>query len=141
MPPDPALIRETAGWLRKANRDLAAAEHDLRADPPLLDDVAFHAQQTAEKAMKAFLTWHGQPFRKTHNLIELGEQVAHLDASLEPLLRRAAPLSEYAWKFRYPGDVEQPTAEEARSAIGTARAVFDAVAALLPDASDSTPAR
>jgi len=64
-----------------------------------------------------------------------------LDGSLEPLLRRAAPLSEYAWKFRYPGDVEQPTVEEARSALDTARAVFGAIAALLPDASDSAPAR
>lgn len=130
---DAALVRETTGWLVKAARDLSAAEHDFRADPPFLDDVAFHAQQAAEKAMKAFLTWHSQPFRKSHNLIELGEQCARIEGALEPLLRRAAPLTEYAWKFRYPGDPEQPSAAEATEALAISRAVYDAVRTRLPD--------
>ncbi len=29
--------------------------------------------------MKAFLAWHDRPFRKTHNLIEIGEQCAAID--------------------------------------------------------------
>ena len=27
---------------------------------------------------------------------------------LEPVLRSSAPLTEYAWKFRYPGDPDEP---------------------------------
>lgn len=82
MPHDPALVAETQAWFSKAAEDLRAAEFEFGATPPLTADIAFHAQQAAEKAMKGFLTWHGQLFRKTHNLIELGEVCASLDPAL-----------------------------------------------------------
>ena len=110
------MIAETRSWFSKAAKDLAAAEYESQATPPFAEDIAFHAQQAAEKALKAFLTWHGQSFRKTHNLVELGEACARIDGSLEELLRRAGPLTEYAWKFRYPGDPDEPSAEEAAGA-------------------------
>jgi len=83
--------------------------------------------------MKGYLTWHDRPFRKTHNLVEIGQQVAELQPELEPLLRRAAALTEYAWKFRYPGDPEEPTQEEADEALAIAREVFDTILARLPN--------
>jgi len=55
MPVDPVLIAETKAWLRKAAYDLRVASHSLTASPPLLDDVVFHCQQAAEKALKGFL--------------------------------------------------------------------------------------
>jgi HEPN domain-containing protein len=132
MPHDPALLAEVRAWLTKAAKDLAAAEYESRADPPFVEDIAFHSQQAAEKSLKAFLSWHQLPFRKTHNLVELGEACNRIDQSLEALLRRAAPLTEYAWKFRYPGDPEESTAEEAAEALSTAREVFGAVLERLP---------
>lgn len=63
---------EVRGRLLRASEDLRVGKHDLTARPPLCNDVAFHAQQCAEKAMKAFLVYHERPFRKTHNLTELG---------------------------------------------------------------------
>ena len=132
MPHDPALVAEVRGWLSKAGKDLAAATYELQADPPFADDIVFHAQQAAEKSLKAFLSWHRVPFRKTHNLIELGGACCQIDRSLDPLLRRAAPLTEYAWKFRYPGDLEEATAKEAAEALATAREGFDAVLRCLP---------
>jgi HEPN domain-containing protein len=84
MPHDPELVAETREWIVRAERDLAAAAHDLKAEPPFLHEVAFHAQQAAEKTFKAFLTWHGKPFRKTHNLEELGEQCLGVDRSSGP---------------------------------------------------------
>jgi len=132
MPHDPALAAEVRGWLSKAGKDLAAAAYELQAKPPFADDIVFHAQQAAEKSLKAFLSWHRVPFRKTHNLIELGEACCRIDPSLDALLRRAAPLTEYAWKFRYPGDPDEATAEEATEALATAREVFDMVLRCLP---------
>ena len=82
--------------------------------------------------MKAFLAWHRIQFRKTHNLVELGEGCCRIDQNLEPLLRRAAPLTEYAWKFRYPGNPYDATAEEASVALKTAREGFDSVLGRLP---------
>lgn len=73
MPLDPERIAETRGWLVKAAEDLRAADFERRAQPPLSGDIAFHAQQAAEKVMKGFLTWHDHRFRKTHNLVEIGE--------------------------------------------------------------------
>ncbi len=132
MPHDLARVAETTAWLRRAASDLGAADHDLRAQPAFLGDATFHAQQAVEKAVKGFLTWHGQPLRKTHNLVELGQQCADIDASLEPLLQDAAPLTEYAWKFRYPGQPEEPDETEARNALEIARAIYDAILARLP---------
>jgi HEPN domain-containing protein len=132
MPHDPALVAEVRGWLSKAGKDLAAADYEMLAVPPFAEDILFHAQQAAEKSLKAFLSWHRIPFRKTHNLVELGEACCQIDRSLEPLLRRAAPLTEYAWKFRYPGDPEEATAAEASGALATARGVFEAILSHLP---------
>ncbi len=73
----------------------------MQADPPFSEDIQFHSQQAVEKTLKAFLSWHRTPFRKTHNLVELGDACCQIEASLELLLRGAAPLTEYAWKFRY----------------------------------------
>ena len=86
---------------------------------------------------QAFLSWHSIPFRKTHNILELGEACCKIDQSLESLLRRAAPLTEYAWKFRYPGDHEEATPEEAAVDLSIAREVFAALVSRLP--SDVNP--
>jgi len=48
-----------------------------------------HSQQAAEKAAKAFLTFHQVPFRKTHSLPDLGSQCASVDPSLEEILRES----------------------------------------------------
>ncbi len=132
MQPDPGRVADTRAWLAKAANDLRAAETDLTASPPLREDALFHCEQAAEKAMKALLAWRDEPFRKTHDLVEVGRQCVEADATLEPLLRRAAPLTEYAWKYRYPGEPEEPSAEEAEDNLALARQVYEAVLARLP---------
>ena len=134
MQHDAELVAEVRAWLRKAAVDLRAAEHERTAKPPITEDMVFHCQQLAEKTLKAFLCWHDLPFRKTHNLIELGEACVTLDKILELVLRRAAILTEYAWRFRYPGDPEKPTIEETDTALALARDVYDAVVTRLPEA-------
>lgn len=93
----------------------------------------FHAQQAAEKSMKAFLAWHDVPFRKTHNLEELGQQCVLVDAMLAPVSDQAVPLSEYAWKFRCPGEAAEPDRGEAEAALAAARNVYDAILGRLPE--------
>jgi HEPN domain-containing protein len=133
MEADEARLEDARAWLGKAQLDLRAAAHELAApDVGLLGDVMFHAQQAAEKAMKAFLAWHDVPFRRTHNLEELGRQCAALDATLARLADQAAPLTEYAWRFRYPGEAEEPTREEAKHAVATAQSVYEAIVSRLP---------
>ena len=78
--------------------------------------------------------WHDVPFRKTHSIEELGEQCVDLDGTLHELVDRAVPLTEYAWKFRYPGDPEEPSLREAEEALLVAQGVFEAIIARLPEA-------
>jgi hypothetical protein len=66
------------------------------------------------------------------NLEELGQQCVLVDAMLAPVSDQAAPLSEYAWKFRYPGEASEPDRVEAEAALAAARTVYDAVLAALP---------
>jgi HEPN domain-containing protein len=133
MPLDPELVAETRAWLSRARRDLDTAAFELTAASPFAADAVFHAQQAAEKALKGFLTWHSSPFRKTHNLEELGEQCLQFDPALKPVIDQAVPLTKYAWKYRYPGEPEEPSPQEAEAALALARAVYDAVLARLPE--------
>jgi HEPN domain-containing protein len=137
MPHDPALVADTRAWLSKALMDLRAADLLLSTAPLLLGDVVFHCQQAAEKAMKAFLAWHDEPFRKTHDLEAVGRQILSFDTTLQPLVDRAGGLTEYAWKYRYPGEPTEPTRQEAEVALSIARQVYDAILARLP--SDVVP--
>jgi len=132
MPPDDARLEDARAWLAKAELDLRAADLELGTpDAGLLSDVAFHAQQAAEKALKAFLALHDEPFRKTHSIEEIGRACTAIDPALGELVDAAAPLTEFAWKFRYPGDVSDPTREEAERAVAVARELVRAVKASL----------
>ena len=123
MLPELPRLQDTRGWPSKADLDVRAAHIDLDAFPPLLEDASFHCQQAVEKALKAFLTWHDRPFRRTHDLNELGRQVTAIAPELESLLRQAAVLSEFAWAYRYPGDPPELTRDEVWSNLSLAVAV------------------
>jgi HEPN domain-containing protein len=63
-------------WLKKAEEDINAAKTLLPHEMSFLFTVGFHAQQSAEKYLKAYLTWHQVEFRKTHDLGELLDIIA-----------------------------------------------------------------
>lgn len=132
MQHDPVRLGDTRAWLIKAAKDLRSAEHGFTALPPLLEDVVFHCQQAIEKALKGFLTWHDIPFRRTRSMEEIGRQCVNIDPTLKGPVDQVIPLSEYAWKFRYPGELEEPTSEEAEEAFRTSREFYDDILARLP---------
>ncbi len=122
---------EVEAWLARAREDLRAAKIDLGAAPPLLADAAFHCQQAAEKAMKGFLILRGRAVPRTHDLRALGDLLVEIEPDLEPLVDDAAELTEYAWRFRYPGELFEPPRGEVRQSLRTARRVVESVAELL----------
>jgi HEPN domain-containing protein len=133
MEPNDARLKDVQAWLSKAALDLRAAAHEVSApEEGLWGDVMFHAQQAAEKEMKAFLAWHDVPVRKTHSLEELGRLCVALDATLGTLADEAAPLTEYAWRFRYPGESDEPVREEAEQALAVARNVYETILIRVP---------
>jgi HEPN domain-containing protein len=127
------IVRNTRQWLTHASDDLELAENAAReATRPFLRDAAFHSQQSAEKAWKAFLTWHDVPFPRIHDLEDIGARCVRADTSLQTVADTAAQLSQYAWRFRYPGEPYEPTAEEVRRALQLAHETFEAVLSRLP---------
>ncbi len=132
MTPRPEQVRLTRQWVAKAEEDLFTAEHMLKlGDECPLGTVCFHAQQCAEKYLKALLTYEGLAFPKTHDLVVLYNRLvskAKLDIQREAL----QPLNRYSIEARYPGDWEPIDAHAAREAVDTARRVRDAVRRKLP---------
>lgn len=132
MPPDDPRVAQVTSWLEAVSSDLRTIEICLTARPPVARSALFHAQQAAEKALKAFLTWHSVPFRKTHQLQDLVGQCSAVDPSFEALDPAAEQLTPYAWQYRYPGEPGEPTVEQAGRAEQRAREVVDFVKDRLP---------
>jgi HEPN domain-containing protein len=92
--------------------------------------VCFHAQQCAEKYLKALLVLHRVDFPKTHDLEALASRLRQSirpDLSADELTR----LKRYATATRYPGG-EEIHLSEARAAVAMTRRVRKAIRALLP---------
>lgn len=115
MPPDPEGAGSPTHWLRHARGDLAYATAPV---PPegLLEIPCFHAQQAAEKAIKAVLSALHVPIVRTHNLKTLFERLPR-SVDLPPEVEDAAILTEYAVTTRYPSDVEPVGEDEYREAL------------------------
>ncbi len=92
----------------EAERMLAVAEIDLKAlrnmlEPERFDDsvFGFHAQQAAEKTLKAWLNLCGVAYPKTHDLrllMNLLETQAHENCER---FTELADLTDFAVQFRY----------------------------------------
>lgn len=124
MPP-PAMAADLppagspADWLRHARSDLALASAPAEGGV-LLEHRLFHAQQAAEKALKAVLVVRGVRPPRTHDLSRLLDLVG--DAPAE--LNAAADLSTYAVVARYPANLGEVDAHEHARAVALAGAVL-----------------
>ena len=126
-PPDTEIQRKVIQWAEYGDEDLRLARHGLTLTsgvPYRL--IAYHAQQCAEKYLKAFLVYHQIDFPYTHNigrLLELcaekGEWARHLSEGDE--------LTPFAITARYPGQDESVTPEESLRAIEIASKIRDTI--------------
>jgi HEPN domain-containing protein len=117
-------------WLIKAQHDLLAAKK-LSAEPEIYGDIAiYHCQQSAEKAVKGFLTLHNQEFPRTHDIRLLIQLAIRINPNFEHYQETSEILTPYATEFRYPSDVMQPNSEELEDALIKAEELFDFVISL-----------
>jgi HEPN domain-containing protein len=120
----------TSEWVQKAEGDLATARRELRArTAPNYDAACFHAQQCAEKYLKALLQEAVTPFGKTHNLSILLDLLKDQYPALELIRPTLAMLNAYAVEYRYPGESADKTV--ARQAVKMAEEVKQLVAGFL----------
>jgi HEPN domain-containing protein len=107
-------------WVRKAEGDFATMLREVRARKrPNFDSACFHAQQCAEKYLKARLCQGGIAFGKIHDLVALLEQVLPLEPPWEAFREDLAWLGDFAVAYRYPG--ESAGRRSARDAAGRCR--------------------
>ena len=85
------------------------------------DAVCFHAQQCAEKYLKARLQEADTAFGRTHNLSALLDMPLPLEPLWETLRPHLQALTAFGVDFRYPG--ESADKEEAREALKYCAAV------------------
>jgi HEPN domain-containing protein len=103
-----------------ALRDLAAGRK-LVGDVSLSSQASFFSQQSAEKVLKGFLVWHQTRFDKEHDLRYLGNLAVQKDPTLQSAVDEASALNPFAVTFRYPGESDGPTAEDAVEALDIAQ--------------------
>jgi HEPN domain-containing protein len=65
------MKRTTSEWAQKAEGDWRVAPRERQSPDPVWEAVCFHAQQCAEKYLKALLEEREIAFAKTHDLVIL----------------------------------------------------------------------
>jgi len=120
-------------WLTKALHDLTAARTVAASAEPLFDVGAFHCQQAAEKAVKAYLVFRDRPFPKTHDVAELIDRAGDYEAGFSQWRDTAGRLTQYATDARYPGLEMAVQREEYERAERAAAAFYEFVCSLLPE--------
>ncbi|MCX6550713.1 MAG: HEPN domain-containing protein, partial [Acidobacteria bacterium] len=88
-PPDEIRREIVAQWVARADEDLSVARHLLAEKLPYHGAIGFHAQQAAEKFLKAYLVAHQVEFPKTHDLGRLLDLIAPVDGALATALSAA----------------------------------------------------
>lgn len=112
----------TLEWIEKAEGDLATTERELRArNRPNYDAACFHAQQVAEKYLKAVLQEWGKNIPRIHNLVDLNAICTEIDGTFVVIETELKGLDGFAVHTRYPG--QRAVKEDARAALKTTRSI------------------
>ncbi len=106
-----------AQWLIHAESDLKLARLGA-ADPSILrEQVCFHAQQAAEKALKAILLSRKIDFPYSHDIKGLLRIAETNGILIPPVVLQASYLTPYAVEARYPGDWTELTESDVNEAL------------------------
>lgn len=115
MPPDTHETSLPSRWLVNAHADLALARIPL-PEGVQYEQLCFHAQQAAEKSLKAVLLQQKGDIPFTHNLQILLNLLMQCLA-IPDELRDIVDLNPYAVNTRYPGEIELVTEDDYHEAI------------------------
>jgi HEPN domain-containing protein len=131
--PDRGRAKDLGRWVAAAEEDIEVAGVLLSQRRPYGASVCFHAQQCAEKYLKAFLVRHGVGFPKTHDIDILLDLAEPVDRELAEVCEDADELTPYAVEVRYWVEAQRVTAADAKRAFELASKVRAAVRERLRD--------
>jgi HEPN domain-containing protein len=110
-------MKEFEKWISKAENDLLSIANNLNSDNIPVDICCFHAQQAAEKYLKAYLISKNKVFPKTHDLEALLYMCAGENEIFHSILPEARSLTRYAIAPRYPDIADDLTIGDAKQAF------------------------
>ena len=119
MPDNPIDIGEAACWLRDSRSDLGLAMAP-KTRAIRYAHLCFHAQQAAEKALKAVLIAHAAAVPRTHDLAYLLDLLPK-SIVVFPALLELPVLTKYAVQHRYPGQDLPVTKKDYEKAVFLAK--------------------
>ena len=93
----------TREWIAKAEGDWRVVNSQNRSRNPVYDAICFHAQQTVEKYLKAWLSEEGLNFPKIHDTEVLLNMCVRTLPEVAKYDAEARYLTTYAVEIRYPG--------------------------------------
>ena len=127
---DQAISELANEWMQRARNDLALAQltDEKRIAPDIL---VFHAQQAAEKAIKALLVRYQVEFPFTHSIGALLSVCQSNNIEVPENITNSHALTRYAVASRYPGEAEPTSRSEAYEAAQLATMVVNWVEGLL----------
>jgi len=126
-----ANSKMTQLWFSKAKGDLLAAKYlEQAGDDHLYVSIAFHCQQSAEKAIKGYLTYNNKRVLKTHDMEKLLKTLHSIDPDLSAELGALNDFTNYAVLYRYP-DTELEIKPLTRNKIKEVIALTDKAFTLL----------
>jgi HEPN domain-containing protein len=131
--PEETLRDLVQQWLRHAEEDLLVAQELMERDRLSYNPVGFHAQQAAEKFLKALLTRHRLAFPKTHSIRILLELALPVLPDLYDRLQHAHTLTPYGVEIRYPRGGLSLSREEGAEAVQLASDVRSEVLSRLDE--------
>lgn len=122
---DPAS--DYRNWISKAEEDWLAIRNNITAAETPWAVVCFHAQQAAEKYLKAFLVHRGYQPEKIHALDRLLVECLAFDQNLNGLKEDCMQLTDHAVDSRYPDTLVKDEERIAREAVAMAERICDAI--------------
>ncbi len=114
---------DPAAWLSRARSDLSLAAKGSGIQNVYLEDLCYHAQQAAEKALKALCVLANIEFPKTHSLVRLMDLLQGTGVEIPEQIKAADVLTHYAVETRYPGFDEEILLQEYQEAYRLAESV------------------
>jgi HEPN domain-containing protein len=120
-------MRDYSYWIRIAEEDRTVIRNEFAAPEKVWRVIVFLAQSAAEKYLKAFLAWNGNPPERTHEMTELLKECCAFDPSLTVLITDCGHLSFFSVDSRYPEFEGIYDESSARLAVAASERICNAI--------------
>jgi HEPN domain-containing protein/predicted nucleotidyltransferase len=121
------MRRATEAWVKDTEENLDSAV--ILLEHKKYRSACYHAQQCVEKGLKAMILEKGKRPGRTHDIVELMNQIKKLELEAGLSVDEAIFFNSI-YRGRYPTEEGllphgEPTPEEARKAVSTARIIWE----------------